>query len=161
VTGDHRIHRMAGSGDAEPDTAAAGWRRSLRLRWARFAASPYAAPSQVLMRGTGAGLLALVAAAVQAHDNPGVLCPLRRFTGVPCPGCGSTSVFMDLGAGHVGEAVMANPVTVLVGLCLLFAPLGGGAWWWRQTARRQNTVIAVAAGISWVWQLHRFGFLPA
>ena len=145
-----------------PAQAAAGptAARSLRQRWAGFTASRYGAPSQVLLRGSGAGLVALVAAAVQAHDNPGVLCPLRRFTGVPCPGCGSTSVFMDLGAGHVGAAIAANPVTVLVGIGLLLAPLGGGAWWWRQTARRQNAVIWTAAAVSWVWQLHRFGFLP-
>jgi hypothetical protein len=97
-------------------------RRAFERRWDRFVASRYGGPARVLLRGTGAGLLALVAAAVQAHDNPGVLCPLRRFTGVPCPGCGSTSVFMDLGAGHVGAAIAANPVTVLVGLGLLFAP---------------------------------------
>lgn len=135
--------------------------RRLEQRWARFTATRYGAPTRVLLRGGGAGTLALVAAAIQAHDNPGVLCPLRRFTGIPCPGCGSTSVFMDLGAGHVGAAIAANPVAVLVGLGLLFAPLGGGAWWWRQPARRQNTIIAIAAGISWVWQLHRFGFLPS
>ena len=135
--------------------------RPLRQRWAGFTASRFGAPGRVLLRGTSAGTLALVAAAVQAHDNPGVLCPLRRFTGVPCPGCGSTSVFMDLGSGHVGAAIAANPVTVLVGLGLLFAPLGGGAWWWRQTSRRQNAIIWTAAAVSWVWQLHRFGFLPS
>jgi len=144
-----------------PTTPGLAPRRAFERRWDRFVASRYGGPTRVLMRGTGAGLLALVAAGVQAHDNPGVLCPLRRFTGIPCPGCGSTSVFMDLGAGHVGAAIAANPVTVLVGLGLLFAPLGGGAWWWRQPARRQNTIIAVAASISWVWQLHRFGFIPS
>jgi Protein of unknown function (DUF2752) len=146
--------------DPQRSSVAPAARQSLQRRWAGFTASRFGAPGRVLLRGTSAGMLALVAAAVQAHDNPGVLCPLRRFTGVPCPGCGSTSVFMDLGGGHVEAAIAANPVTVLVGIGLLLAPLGGGAWWWRQTARRQNTVIWTAAAVSWIWQLHRFGFLP-
>lgn len=135
--------------------------RSLESRWGRVTASRHGAPLRVALRGGGAGAVALIAAAVQAHDNPGVLCPLRRLTGIPCPACGSTSVFMDLGAGHVGAAVLANPVTVLVGLGLLFAPLGGGQWWQRQPVRRRNMIIALAAGISWLWQLSRFGFLPS
>ena len=134
--------------------------RALGERWSRITASRHGVLLRILARGGGATLLALALAELHAKDDPGVLCPLRRFTGVPCPGCGSTSVFMDLGAGHVGAAIAANPVTVLVGIGLLFAPMGGGAWWWRQSARRQNTIIAVAAGISWIWQLRRFGFLP-
>lgn len=113
----------------------------------------------VLARGGGAGVLALAAAELHAVHDPGALCPLRRFTGIPCPGCGSTTVFMDLGAGHVGAAVAANPVTVLAGLCLLFAPLGGGRWWWELPNRRRTAIIWGAAAVSWLWQLHRYGFL--
>jgi hypothetical protein len=126
--------------------------------------SRFSGPVRVLARASGAGVLALALAELHATDDPGVLCPLRRLTGIPCPVCGSTTVFMDLGAGHLGAAVAANPVTVLVGLGLLLAPLGDGAvggWWWRQPLRLRNTVIGVAAGLSWVWQLHRFGFLPS
>jgi hypothetical protein len=68
---------------------------------------------------------------------------------------------MELGAGHVGAAITANPVTVLVGLGLLLAPLGGGGWWWRLPARQKNVLLLSAAGVSWLWQLHRFGFLPS
>jgi uncharacterized membrane protein len=106
-------------------------------------------------------VVAVAAAEVHRTHDPGVLCPLRRFTGIPCPGCGSTTVFMDLGAGHIGAAVAANPVTVLVGLCLLTAPLGGGAWWRGLRSGRRLTVILAAAGASWLWQLHRYGFLPS
>ncbi len=135
--------------------------RAMSTRWAELTSARHGALLRVLARGGGAGMLAIALAELHAKDDPGVLCPLRRFTGVPCPGCGSTSVFMDLGAGHVGAAIAANPVTILVGIGLLFAPFGGGAWWWRQSARRQNTVIAVAAAVSWIWQLHRFGFIPS
>lgn len=139
---------------------ALGWRDAFERRWAGIAAGRYGGPLRVLLRGGGAAVVAVVAAEVHRTHDPGVLCPLRRFTGIPCPGCGSTTVFMELGAGHVGAAIAANPVTVLVGLCLLFAPLGGGAWWWRLPARTKNIVIFSAAAVSWLWQLHRYGFLP-
>ncbi|MBC3843903.1 DUF2752 domain-containing protein [Streptacidiphilus sp. 4-A2] len=136
--------------------------RSARQQWERAVASRFGGPVQVLARGSGAAVLALALAELHATDDPGVICPLRRLTGVPCPVCGSTTVFMELGAGHLGAAVAANPVTVLVGLGLLFAPLRDGAasaWWWRLPTRRRNTVIGVAAALSWAWQLHRYGFL--
>jgi hypothetical protein len=104
----------------------------------------------------------LGAAWIQQHHNPGVLCPLRRMTGVPCPICGSTTVFMEAGGGHWAQAVLANPFTVAAWVVFLIAPvlaidpvraalnlppkllwIGGGA-------------VLVA---SWLWQLHRFGFL--
>lgn len=111
------------------------------------------------------GLVAVSSvAAAWAHQNhdPGSLCPLRRLTGVPCPFCGSTTVFMEAGAGHWYAALAANPATVVAALVFLAAPLlavdpimtmvrlpprvlwiGG-------------TVLLVA---SWLWELHRFGFL--
>ncbi|MEY9876532.1 hypothetical protein ABH931_006042 [Streptacidiphilus sp. MAP12-33] len=129
-------------------------------RWATLAVGRYGGPLRVLLRGGGAAVVAVVAAEVHRSHDPGVLCPLRRFTGIPCPGCGSTTVFMELGAGHVGAAIAANPVTVLVGLCLLLAPLGGGARWRRLSSRTRWAVIIPALTASWLWQLHRFGFLP-
>jgi Protein of unknown function (DUF2752) len=104
------------------------------------------------------------AAAAWLHENhdPGALCPLRRLTGVPCPFCGSTTVFMEAGAGHWTAALLANPVTVLAALVFLAAPL---------LALDPFTVLArvprralwiggalVLAG-SWLWQLRRFGFM--
>lgn len=145
------------------DAAPAG-HRSPGRHWARLVASPYGGTARMLARGGGAAVAAVALAELHAKDDPGVLCPLRRLTGVPCPVCGSTTVFMDLGAGHVGAAITANPVTVLVGLALLVAPLrrgAVGAWWWRLPVRRKNALIALAAGVSWLWQLHRFGFLPS
>jgi hypothetical protein len=149
-------HQSAPGPQARP-----GARAAWEYRWTRIAGGRYGGPLRVLLRGSGAGVLALAAAEVHATHDPGVLCPLRRFTGIPCPGCGSTTVFMELGAGHVGAAIAANPVTVLVGLGLLLAPLGAGRWWWRLPIRQRNAVIATAAAVSWAWQLHRYGFLIA
>lgn len=116
--------------------------------------------SRVLVRGAlAAGAAFAVAALHDAHD-PGVLCPLRRLTGVPCPACGSTTVFIEAGHGNWLAALAANPVTVLAGLGLLLAPLGPGEWWRRWPHSRRTAVLWGAAAASWGWQLHRYGFLP-
>lgn len=114
---------------------------------------------RVAARGGGAAAVALVAARLHDVHDPGSLCLLRRFTGIPCPGCGSTTVFIEAGHGHWAAALTANPVTVLVGVGLLVAPLGPGRLWWRTPVRTRNAVIATAAAVSWAWQLHRYGFV--
>lgn len=127
--------------------------------WSRAASSRYGGPLQVLARGTGAAAAALAVARLhQAHD-PGALCLLRRFTGVPCPACGSTTVFIEAGQGHWTAALTANPFTVVIGVGLLLAPLGPGRLWWSVPVRRRNAVIGAVAALSWLWQLHRYGFL--
>ncbi|MFD8593683.1 DUF2752 domain-containing protein [Kitasatospora sp. NPDC059646] len=129
-------------------------------RWRRSAGTTAGGLSRVLVRGAGAAVVAVAAALLHDAHDPGVLCPLRRFTGIPCPGCGSTTVFIEAGHGNLLGAVAANPVTVVVALGLLVAPLGPGRWWWRLPNSRRNAVIWGAAALSWSWQLHRYGFLP-
>lgn len=111
----------------------------------------------------GAVAAASVAAAwVHQNHDPGALCPLRRVTGVPCPFCGSTTVFMEAGAGHWGAALAANPVTVVAALVFLAAPLlalDPVA----TLSRLPSRLLWIGGGLllagSWLWQLHRFGFL--
>ncbi|GAA1264466.1 hypothetical protein GCM10009665_62350 [Kitasatospora nipponensis] len=103
-----------------------------------------------------AGAALAVAALHDTHD-PGVLCPLRRLTGIPCPACGSTTVFVEAGHGHWAAAVAANPVTVLAVLALLTAPLGGGARWWALSPRQRGTLIGTGLAVAWFWQLNRLG----
>jgi len=93
-----------------PETVGSPHRSWRQLR-EQLLGSRFGGPVRVLARGGGAGVLALALAELHATDDPGVLCPLRRLTGVPCPVCGSTTVFMELGAGHPGAAIAANPVT--------------------------------------------------
>jgi hypothetical protein len=111
----------------------------------------------------GVVAVASVAAAwVHQNHDPGALCPLRRLTGVPCPFCGSTTVFMEAGAGHWWSALAANPVTVVAALVFLVAPLLAvdplGT-----LVRLPKRVLWIGGGVvllgSWLWQLHRFGFL--
>ena len=104
----------------------------------------------------------LGAAWIHEHHDPGALCPLRRLTGVPCPMCGSTTVFMEAGAGHWTEALTANPFTVLAFFVFLASPLAlidPVASWAGLPARRRNIGLGVILALSWVWQLHRFGFI--
>jgi hypothetical protein len=109
------------------------------------------------LRCTAAAVAAVTVAVLHDVHDPGVLCPLRRFTGIPCPGCGSTTVFIEAGHGHWLAALTANPVTVLAAIGLLTAPLGGGAWWWSLSQGKRRTVLGLALGTAWIWQLNRLG----
>ena len=132
-------------------------------RWVRL---PPRRP--VLRARSSAERLALTAVcslgAAWVHENhdPGALCPLRRMTGIPCPLCGSTTVFMEAGAGHWYAALTANPFTVLGALLFLAAPLAGvdpiQSWAALPRAWRLGP-LGVVLALSWLWQLHRFGFL--
>jgi hypothetical protein len=117
-------------------------------------------PWAVLGRAALITIVAVPAAWIHHHHDPGPLCPLRRLTGLPCPVCGSTTLVMELGAGRPLAALAANPMTMLALCALVLAPIGAGRWWWRLTGRHQITLLSVALALSWVWQLHRFGFLP-
>jgi hypothetical protein len=118
-------------------------------------------------RASAARLAAVVGASVAAawvHQNhdPGALCPLRRVTGVPCPFCGSTTVFMEAGAGHWSAALTANPATIVAALIFLAAPLlalDPVATLTRVSPRVLWVGGTVILAGSWLWQLHRFGFL--
>ncbi|MGF1432237.1 DUF2752 domain-containing protein [Kitasatospora sp. LaBMicrA B282] len=132
------------------------------------AARPHPVPAALSVRFARTGLRCALAAGAaltvavlhDAHD-PGVLCPLRRLTGIPCPACGSTTVFIEAGHGHWAAALTANPVTVLAVIGLLTAPLGGGARWWSLTPRRRGALIGSALAVAWIWQLFRLGVVPS
>jgi hypothetical protein len=111
-----------------------------------------------------AGLLAIVAlgvARLHAAYQPGVLCPLRRLTGVPCPMCGSTSAFVELGHGRLLAAWAAQPFTMAVTFFLVAAPKAFSLAY-RQILARPRLALSCAAGLaaaSWLYQLVRFGLL--
>lgn len=112
------------------------------------------------VRVAGVALVAPLVAWLHHRYNLGVLCPLRRMTGVPCPLCGSTTVFVELGSGSLRGAVLANPVTLTAALGLLLAPLGPGRWWWRRSYRFRQALVLGALAVAWLWELQRFGILP-
>ena len=58
-----------------------------------------------------------------------VFCPLRRFAGLPCPGCGLTRAFAHLAKGEWSAAVRDHPLAPLLAaeLALLWLAWGGAA----------------------------------
>lgn len=127
------------------------------VRAARPAAAPASRLAHTTLRCALAGGTALAAAALHDAHDPGVLCPLRLLTGIPCPFCGSTTVFIEAGHGHWLAALTANPVSFLAVLGALAAPLCGGVPWWPLTPRRRTGVVVGALAVAWLWQLKRLG----
>jgi small neutral amino acid transporter SnatA (MarC family) len=102
-----------------------------------------------------AGGLMLAAAAVRPIHGPGLPCPLRTLTGVPCPLCGMTTSVTDTVHGHLGAALAANPVGVLavaVAVALL-------VWRRAEQVRVPAAALPIALAAMWLFELHRFHFL--
>lgn len=56
------------------------------------------------------------------------ICFLRRFVGLPCPGCGLTRAFAALARGDLQGAVILHPLSPVFAAELLLAWLGWGVW---------------------------------
>ncbi|GAA3670226.1 hypothetical protein GCM10022237_32540 [Nocardioides ginsengisoli] len=81
--------------------------------------------SSELVAAAGVVALGVSALLAPAHIEDGpVICPFRRITGLPCPGCGLTRSWTYLTHGWWHHAVSANafgPVLALVVLGLAVA----------------------------------------
>lgn len=122
------------------------------------------------MAGAGAAALGSVYPFLLAHDgNHGVPCPLRALTGVPCPFCGLTTATVAVTHGRWYAAAATNPlVYLLAALALVTVPvLAARALGrlppprpWPEAARRRTAwVVLGLVALSWLFQLHRFGYL--
>ena len=94
-----------------------------------------------------------------------VLCPLRRWTGIPCPGCGLTRSFRCLSHAEFGRAFELNPfghvlypLTLVLASSLLwgrFIPVWEERLW-RSRALAWTTITLVSSmsafGIWRVWR---------
>jgi hypothetical protein len=107
------------------------------------------------LRVAGASMLGLGVGLQLLPHNPGLPCPLRTLTGVPCPVCGMTTAVKTALTGHVGASIAANPfgiLAVLFAVLLLVRPR------WRHTQIPVGVLLGCLA-LSWTWELHRFGFV--
>ncbi len=127
-------------------------------------------PEHITMAGLGAGLIGSVYPMVVAHTGfQGLPCPLRTLTGVPCPFCGLTTATVALSHGQWATAAATSPLAYLVaGLVAVTTPvlaartagLARPPRPWSEAARKRTRYVAsVVVALSWVFQLHRYGFL--
>ena len=106
------------------------------------------------LRMAGGAMLALGALLPLLPGPDGVPCPLRSFTGLPCPLCGMTTSVEEALHLHLGAAARANPfgllaIAVAVGL-LAFRP---------SRLRVSRSLVVLAAAASWIFELNRFSIL--
>ena len=111
-------------------------------------ADPVDQTRDVRLVGLAAAGFALAGSALEL----GVLCPLRRVTGVPCPLCGLTTGTWELAHGDVAGAVHAHPLApaALAFLALAWTPWGPAAV---SAVRRRPTALAVLLGLVWTARL--------
>ena len=102
----------------------------------------------------GVALLAAGALLAYSPIHPGLLCPMRATTGVPCPFCGMTTSVKACLRMDFGAAFAANPGGILA------VSLAAGLIALRPSkVRVPVAVIIAAASAMWVWQLFRFSVL--
>lgn len=112
-----------------------------RLPASRWPAAPWLVGLYLLW-------LAGVAATVLAERSFGFdaeLCLFHRLTGWPCPACGTTRGVLNLLAGRVAEAWLANP------LMMTFLPLMLAATGYRVARRRWPWPALTGRGRRVVW----------
>ena len=114
----------------------------------------------VLVRAAAVVAVGAVAAKLHSIQDPGVICPLRLLTGVPCPFCGSTSAVMALGTGDVVTAIRTQPLAMLGVAAVVTAPAGWFRARWEWTPyRRRVALLLGAVAVSWIYQLFRLGVI--
>ncbi len=84
--------------------------------------------------------------------QPGLPCPLRTLTGVPCPFCGMTRAVTDVVHGELAKSLVMNPagvVAVAIAVALLVA--------WRVRRITYATwLIPVVLALMWSYQLFKY-----
>lgn len=73
---------------------------------------------------SGLSYLYLIYTAFRIHAPLNVtVCHIKRFTGYPCPSCGTTTAALLALQGNVYAAFMVNPIGLLAVIMLVFFPL--------------------------------------
>jgi hypothetical protein len=103
------------------------------------------------LRWAGAGMLG-IAAVRPLFGSPGLGCPLRAMTGVPCPFCGMTRGVTDVVHGDFGAAAFLNPGS----LFLVFAAVALLVAWRRRTVTFPAWLPYALVVALWGFQLFKY-----
>lgn len=106
------------------------------------------------LRAPGAAMLVLGAVLPLLPGEPGLSCPLRALTGVPCPLCGMTTSVEATVRLELAAAFAANPGGLAVVPAALLALVGRPC---RVAVPMYVAVAALAA--MWLFELARFSIL--
>jgi hypothetical protein len=117
-------------------------------------ATPLEMHNQRSLRAVAAGLVGVAAVWPLLPVHPGIVCPLRAATGIPCPLCGMTRACVAAVHGHLATSLAFNPAGILVVIAALVALVRPGLL----TRIRVPTWCVLAAfGALWIWNI---GFNP-
>ncbi len=130
----------------------------------------YSVPEHITLFGAGAAAIGAVYPMIMTHTGgQGLPCPLRTLTGVPCPFCGLTTATVAMSHGEWATAAKTSPLAYLVAILVvatapvLAARVLGLASMPRQaspqTRRRISRAMIAVVALSWLFQLHRYGFI--
>lgn len=130
----------------------------------------YSVPERITLFGAGAAAVGAVYPMIMAHTGgQGLPCPLRTFTGVPCPFCGLTTATVAMSHGEWATSAKTSPLAYLVAILVVatapvlvarvlgLAPVPRQAS--PQTRRLISRVMIGVVALSWLFQLHRYGFI--
>ncbi|MCY2932301.1 MAG: DUF2752 domain-containing protein [Planctomycetota bacterium] len=95
--------------------------------------------------------------------RPLILCPMKTYTGLPCPACGTTRAVHAACTGHPADAWGLNPLAMIVlpiAGAVLGVRLAFGLSLQLQTSRPERVILWIAGGLAlaanW-WYLHTHG----
>ncbi len=99
-----------------------------------------------------------------------IICPVKLETGIPCPSCGSTRALLHLFHGRVGQAILLNPIGIILAGIMIATPI----WILTDLFRKKQSlflfyrrfeafirikwvaVIAVLLIVSnWIWNIYK------
>jgi hypothetical protein len=97
----------------------------------------------------------------RSYGTSVVICPMKRFFGLPCPTCGSTRAGLAMLSGHPVRAWLWNPLMVTLGIAVaivLGVRLATGYTLKLNLTRREKcllgAVFLLALAANWVYLLH-------
>jgi Protein of unknown function (DUF2752) len=108
------------------------------------------------VRGAAIAMLAAGVLLPLLPGHPGIGCPLRRLTGIPCPLCGMTTSVEQALRLHVHAAAAANPAGLLAVAIAVFLVVR------RPPRLAVPTVVPPLLLVCmWLFELHRFSILSS